>query len=165
MALTLPWANSRQEEATDRACQSPTLLRNINIKRNAIFCVRNFSDTESRASKGARDNPSSTTAKSQAGNLTRTAGLKVPQVIKWCSLIQVPRDVICSLGDQLAMRPQKVMVRQSAKRTTDPPDDLCARLSMGCLDRQELDSLRSGRKYFKAKNTAIFSRQLMCQER
>lgn len=66
MALTLPGANSKQEEATNRAYKSPTFLRDVRVNRNAIFSSSNFSEIESKVSKGARDNPSRTTAKSQA---------------------------------------------------------------------------------------------------
>lgn len=59
------------------------------VSKKAILKVKNVSDTDSVGSEGARDNPSRTTARSQAGTLTRAAGLmlKVPLskwTTEWC---------------------------------------------------------------------------------
>jgi len=47
-----------QEEATDRACRSPTLLGDVIANRNAIFRSMHIFAANSKGSKGAKDNPS-----------------------------------------------------------------------------------------------------------
>jgi len=60
---------------------SQNLLRDEIASRNIVLRVRNFSETSSRGSKGARERPSKTMAKSHEGALVHTAGLslKVPR--------------------------------------------------------------------------------------
>ncbi len=65
-ALARPGAKSRYEEATERACRSPTLLREEIGRRNLVFNVRWRSEISSIGSKGSLQRAFSTTARSQA---------------------------------------------------------------------------------------------------
>ncbi|KAK3521748.1 hypothetical protein QTP70_016244 [Hemibagrus guttatus] len=53
IALDITGSNSKQVGLTDRACRSPTLLREAKAKNRAIFRVRNYSEADSMGSKGA----------------------------------------------------------------------------------------------------------------
>ncbi len=68
----MPGANSRHEGATDSACKSPILLRDDIARRNNAFKVKNLAGTSSKGSKGARERPCRTMAKSH--------------VAPWCEL-------------------------------------------------------------------------------
>lgn len=66
----MPGANSRQQEATDRACRSPTLFSEVIASKNAILRGDiHFSEADSKGSNGAIDKPSNTMDKSQAETL------------------------------------------------------------------------------------------------
>ncbi len=69
----MPGENSRHEGATDSACRSPILLRDEIARRYNVFKVKNLAGTSSKGSKGAREMPCRTMAKSHVGTLVRAA--------------------------------------------------------------------------------------------
>lgn len=75
MAFTLPGANPKQDRATYKVWRSPTHLRDIMANKKAIFSMTFFSDANSNGSKGTRDNPLRTVARSHAGTLAWAADL------------------------------------------------------------------------------------------
>lgn len=68
-------AKCRQEEATDEACKSPTLLNNVRANNRAILRIVNFSEADSKGSERVPDNPSRTTERSQKGTRELQIGL------------------------------------------------------------------------------------------
>lgn len=75
ITLTKPGAKCRQEEATDEACKSPTLLSNVRANNRAILRIGNFSEADYKGSEGVPDNPSRTTERSQKGTRELQIGL------------------------------------------------------------------------------------------
>lgn len=57
--MTIQGAKSKQEEATERACRSPTLLNEVNASKRATLRVIIFSDTELNGHKGSNGASSS----------------------------------------------------------------------------------------------------------
>lgn len=57
--MTIQGAKSEQEEATERACRSPTLLNEVNASKRATLRVIIFSDTELNGHKGSNGASSS----------------------------------------------------------------------------------------------------------
>lgn len=65
IAMDIPGETSKQVGATDRACRSPTLLREAKVESRVVFRVRHFSNADSMGPKGASRSPSRTTERSQ----------------------------------------------------------------------------------------------------
>lgn len=65
ITLISPGAKFRQEEATDKACKSPTLFREVTTIRKPTLRVRSFTEADFRGLKGTLANPLSTTERSQ----------------------------------------------------------------------------------------------------
>lgn len=62
--------NSRHEEATEKACKSHTISREVIASKCGMLRVMHFKDAVSKGLKCARDNPSNAIDRFQDGTLT-----------------------------------------------------------------------------------------------